>query len=86
MSLSTFDALFALTMSSQGTGAATGAGTSAGGSAPIVAPSSGVDAGAPRRSKALTGGQTVVDPDLVRQIAAALESRKSLGAAQVMPS
>ncbi len=81
MSLSTLDALFALKASSHGTGAATGTRAPADGSAPIVAPS-GLDAGPPRRDMTLAGGRTVVDPDLVRQIAAALESRKSMGAAQ----
>ncbi len=82
MSLSTLDALFALKVSSPGAGSTTGTRALGDGSAPTAAPPSGFDAGPQRRDKTLAGGRTVVDPDLVRQIAAALESRKSMGAAQ----
>ncbi len=73
MSLSTLDALFALTVSSQGAGAATGTRALAHLSAPDL------EAGPQRRDKTLMGGRTVVDPDLVRAMTAALESRKSMG-------
>ncbi|MGE7414007.1 hypothetical protein [Methylobacterium tarhaniae] len=76
MSLSTLDALFALHVSPRGTG---GAGAPADIPTRMIAPSSGADAGSLRAVKTRTGGRTVVDPDLVRAIAAALDSRKSKG-------
>lgn len=74
VSPSTLDALFALQVSSRGANAA-GAGARADQSARSAAPSSGAEAG----SQATVKAQTVVDPDLVRAIAAALESQKSRG-------
>ncbi|MFH6784042.1 MULTISPECIES: hypothetical protein [Methylobacterium] len=67
MSLSTLDGLFALQMSARGTGIA----------AAPAAPA-GIDP-ASAQTRPRTGGQTAVDPDLVRAIAAALESRKGGG-------
>ena len=86
MSLSTLDALFALKVSPQAAGSTTGTRALAEKSASIATAPAGFDAGPQRRDKTLAGGQTVVDPDLVRQIAAALESRKSMGIAQGAPA
>lgn len=85
MSLSTLDALFALRISSRGASAAravTDAGAHESISAEAVsarpaAPSSDHATGSRRNVATLMGGQTVVDPDLVREITAALESQKS---------
>ncbi|AWN53372.1 hypothetical protein DK412_18595 [Methylobacterium sp. 17Sr1-1] len=80
VSLSTLDALFALRISSRGASAAeatSDAGAPEAIPARPVAPSSDYATGSQRNVKTLMGGQTVVDPDLVREITAALESQKS---------
>ncbi|MET7242401.1 hypothetical protein ABZT49_03460 [Methylobacterium sp. EM32] len=80
MSLATLDALFALRIASRdasAAGAATDAGAPETVSAWPVAPSWDDATGSQRTVKTLMGGQTVVDPDLVREITAALESQKS---------
>lgn len=65
MSLSMFDALFALQASPRGGGASVDS------SARMAAPSSGATSGLQQ-----TRARTTVDPDLVRAITAALDSRK----------